>query len=558
MHFKQKIIIALLGVTLAGPYAISPTTHTYAATFTQSESAKIKSIQKQYTNLPKTIFDQNNIYATAPHLTSPFSAGTLNDSYVSDQLAYINFYRSLFNLPSITSNTTDNDNAQLTASVMAAINADPFKNQHGLPNEKRPKYISKANWSIAKNVSASSNLNFNVSDQSAGDVITDLLTDSYNLDGSDTGHRAWILSSRLTTTGIGAAYGSNGYRYSVQQVAYASDSFNTASTSTVSYPSSGIFPIELLTGKNIAWSLYLSDQTVLGKPKITITDLDTGQTVKATKVKNYSNLGYGNFATVLTYFPGNLKLTSGHSYAVKIKGVYNYTFKLFNLNKENESVSEAPTSSTSSNKSPSSEDYDYNVTVPKISSNNDSSSASSSLNIDSSAISGSDDSASNSSGTITFNIPTQTESNTNTNNATNSDTTSIEDVIDIRPDLLLKGEKLRDTLSSNRQLNTNLFGRSYQDGKSFYNLGSNQWFKTFYITSNPQLKAGLINITQSTIDKNVYSSPYDDLRKPSITHLTPGKSYPYGQTITIGNTVWYYLGPHQWIRQPLGQTNNLI
>ena len=39
----------------------------------------------------------------------------------------------------------------------------------------------------------------------AGDVITDLITDHYNLTGSDTGHRAWLLSSRLTTTGIGGS-----------------------------------------------------------------------------------------------------------------------------------------------------------------------------------------------------------------------------------------------------------------------------------------------------------------------------------------------------------------
>lgn len=552
MRFKQQFIIALLSVILVGPYATTNATHAYASTFTQTEETRIKNIQEQYNSLPKTIFAQNNIYSKAPHLTSPFSSGALNNSYVSDQLAYINFYRSLFNLPTITSNTTDNENAQITASVMAAINADPFKNQHGLPNDKRPKYISKTNWSIAKIVSASSNLNFNVSDQSAGDVITDLLTDSYNLDGSDTGHRAWLLSSRLTTTGIGAAYGSNGYRYSVQQVAYASDSFNTASIPTVAYPTSGIFPIELLQGKNIAWSLYLSDQTILGKPKITITDLDTGQTVKATKVKNYSNLGYGNFATVLTYFPGKLKLVSGHSYSVKIKGIYNYTFKLYNLDKSNEAVSEAPTTENKSNKAPNS--VNYNVTVPKISANSDnSSSTSSSLNIDNSF--NDSNSTPNSNSTIDFNIPTQTETNTNTTNSIN---TVINDVVDIRPDLLLKGEELRDKLSTTRKLNTSLFGRSYQDGKTYYNLGPNQWFKNFYITSNPQLNAGLINVTQSTIDRNVYSSPYADLQKASITRLTSGKSYPYGQTITIGNTVWYYIGPHQWIRQPLGQTNNLI
>ena len=70
---------------------------------------------------------------------------------------------------------------------MAAVNANPFINQHGLPSEKKPNYISKSIWKLAKDTSETSNLNFNVSPQSAGDVITDLITDHYNLTGSDTG-----------------------------------------------------------------------------------------------------------------------------------------------------------------------------------------------------------------------------------------------------------------------------------------------------------------------------------------------------------------------------------
>ncbi|MEB3363803.1 CAP domain-containing protein [Lactobacillus sp. R2/2] len=87
-----------------------------------------------------------------------------------------------------------------------------------MPFEKRPKVINKSVWQLARNISSKANLNFNTSDQTAGDVITDLLTDQYNLTGADTGHRAWLLSTRLTSTGAGAAYGKNGYRYSVQKV----------------------------------------------------------------------------------------------------------------------------------------------------------------------------------------------------------------------------------------------------------------------------------------------------------------------------------------------------
>ena len=68
---------------------------------------------------------------------------------------------------------------------MAAINANPFINQHGLPSETKPSNISKFVWKLAKDTSETSNLNFNVSQQTAGDVITDLITDHYNLTGSD-------------------------------------------------------------------------------------------------------------------------------------------------------------------------------------------------------------------------------------------------------------------------------------------------------------------------------------------------------------------------------------
>ena len=113
-----------------------------------------------------------------------------------------------------------------------------------------------------QNVSASSNLNFNVSNQSAGDVITDLLTDTYNLDGSDTGHRAWLLSSRLTTTGIGAAYGENNYRYSVQQVAYPSDGYKAAAKVQLLIQIAAFFQSNYFREILSPGPLYLSDKTI--------------------------------------------------------------------------------------------------------------------------------------------------------------------------------------------------------------------------------------------------------------------------------------------------------
>lgn len=329
--FSITAIVALLFVPLASRSA-------QAATFTTQEINEIHNFQKEYANLDKTAYSASNIYSVKPHLNKKFRAGKLSNKYVNTQLAYINYYRSLFGLSAVTTNEVSNSAAQKTAAVMAAINANPFINQHGLPSEKRPSYISKATWKLAKETSETSNLNFNVSHQSAGDVITDLVTDHYNLSGSDTGHRAWLLSTRLTTTGIGAAYGNNGYRYSVQKVLNANDMFRAASQPIVTYPSVRLFPSELSKGKNIVWSIYLSDKVVRTTPSITIKDLDTGIVTNATHVKNYSSSGYGNFKTIITYSPGKTNIVSGHEYEVNINGIYKYTFKLFKQDATNDTT----------------------------------------------------------------------------------------------------------------------------------------------------------------------------------------------------------------------------
>lgn len=325
MLFRKITLVATFALLIA-PFGA---TSAQAATFTTGETKQVHHFQSEYANLSKKNYNSSNIYAKTPHLTKKFKVGKLNAKYADSQLDYINYYRSLFGLTAITMNKTAQKNAQKTAAVMASINANPFVNQHGLPNESKPNYVSKSMWKIAQDTSETSNLNFNVTNQSAGDVITDLVTDHYNLSGSDTGHRAWILSTRLSTTGVGAAYGTNGYRYSVQKVLNVNDLFRDSSQPIVAYPSSGVFPIELAKGKNIAWSLYLSDKSVKNKPKVTITDMDTNQTYKGTDMKNYSSSGYGNFKSVLTYSPGNTPLIAGHEYKVKIGKVYTYKFKLF-------------------------------------------------------------------------------------------------------------------------------------------------------------------------------------------------------------------------------------
>lgn len=329
--FSITAIVALLFVPLTSQKA-------QAATFTTQEINEIHNFQKEYANLDKTNYSVSNIYAVKPSLSKKFKAGSLNSKYINTQVDYINYYRSLFGLTPVTTTEGSNSDAQKTAAVMAAINANPFINQHGLPSEQKPAFISKVTWKLAKETSESSNLNFNVSRQSAGDVITDLITDHYNLNGTDTGHRAWLLSTRLTTTGIGAAYGKNGYRYSVQKVLNANDMFRAASQPIVTYPSVRLFPSELAKGKNIVWSIYLSNRVVRTTPTVTIRDLDTDIVTNGTHVRNYNSSGYGNFKTIITYSPGRTHIVPGHEYEVNVNGVYKYRFKLFKQDATNDTT----------------------------------------------------------------------------------------------------------------------------------------------------------------------------------------------------------------------------
>ena len=325
---SRKIILILTSLLCVLPFNTSAVS---AAEFTQAETAKIQQLRQDYNALDHTTFNTTNLYAVKPQFSRKLKEGILAPTYLEQQLAYINYYRQLFNLEPVSDNHQDNISAQKTAAVLALLNANPLINQHNLPYEKKPKIINRGTWQIARKTSNAANLNFNTCNQSAGDVVTDLLTDSYNLTGTDTGHRAWLLSTKLTTIGIGAAYGKNGYRYSVQKVINSTDAFRLASQAQVAYPEAGVFPIEILKGKNIAWSLYFSDQVIEGTPKITITDEDSGISYQAEKVENFSSAGYGNFQSVITYLPGDTPLIPNHEYRVDISGITSYHFKLFQL-----------------------------------------------------------------------------------------------------------------------------------------------------------------------------------------------------------------------------------
>lgn len=335
MKFKHRLVALSVGILLCD--AAVPALPTYAASYSISEASQASHFQTEFHKLDQnTNYNQSSLFITSPSFANPFNPGILKPSYITTSMAYVNYYRSLFGLPSEANHKIDNDNAQLGAASLAAVNAKTSLRAHGLIGYKRPSYISEQSWSAAE-LATQGNINFleTNSGATAGEVVTDLLQDRDNIAGSgNTGHRALILSARATRMGIGAAYGkNNGKLYSVENGMFADDILRRPVKSVVTYPSNSVFPYELVDS-NTPWTVYFAGKHVSRIPKVYITDLTTKKKYAAKHVRNFGNDYYGmGYTSAISFKPDyRLKIVNTHKYCVEIKGIYSYTFRLFRQN----------------------------------------------------------------------------------------------------------------------------------------------------------------------------------------------------------------------------------
>lgn len=82
MTFTKKAAIFLATIVLSTGASTIIATNTQAATFTKDEIQEVHQIQNQYKNLPKESFNAGNLYASTPHLTAPFSPGSIKINIV--------------------------------------------------------------------------------------------------------------------------------------------------------------------------------------------------------------------------------------------------------------------------------------------------------------------------------------------------------------------------------------------------------------------------------------------------------------------------------------------
>lgn len=129
--------------------------------------------------------------------------------------------------------------------------------------------------------------------------------------------------------GIGAAYGSSNKKfYSVQNGVFADDILRPAVKDVVAFPSSGVFPHELLDS-DTPWSIYFAKRRLTRQPKIYVTDLTTNKKKRAIHVRNYGTDYFGDGYTSAISFDPNISLINTHKYKVEIRGITSYSFRLF-------------------------------------------------------------------------------------------------------------------------------------------------------------------------------------------------------------------------------------
>lgn len=337
MKIKAAFLVLTASVAIFSFTDIANTEQVYAAKYSKSEIKKVRKFQRNYRSLSKKNYNQNNLYEVTPNYAEPFNPGKLKTNYIKSSMAYINYYRSLFGLPSEANPAKDNDDAQIGAASLASVNARIDLNAHGLLGYKRPSFIDKYAWDTAESATLG-NINFlegNAS-ASAGEIVTDLLQDQNNLSGyGNTGHRALLLSAKATHMGIGAAYGNNGVMYSVQNGVFADDILRSPVKNTVTYPSNFVFPYELVN-KSTPWSAYFAGKRINGTPKVYIRDLTAKKNYRGRSVHNFKSVYFSEgYSSAITFYPGKTKLVNTHKYRVKIGNYYSYSFRLFRQKSKN-------------------------------------------------------------------------------------------------------------------------------------------------------------------------------------------------------------------------------
>ncbi|CAK1242718.1 Glucan-binding domain (YG repeat) [Fructobacillus fructosus] len=315
--------------------------------YTDAEKQQINDSNATYTRLAeKTESLRNNIYAVQPQQKADgtFVPGQLTDEAMQNAIDWLNYYRTMFGLSTVTSDANLANEDQTTAAVEGAI----YAMTHTLKDdETKPANVSNSDWDKAANGAGNSNLY-----QTGGYAYALqytmrgwLLDDSNAMAGfrpAMVGHRQTMLNPSSTAVGFGTASGMT----ALQMNHDASMQMSKDSKTIISFPAANLFPASLANGSDVCWSVdfgYGLGYKISNKQEelaVTIQNTTTGQTLNVDNDKIYDTSWYsrnGYSSVAFNFDKKKIDVKANNAYKVTVKtskGDYSYNFKLYDDSKQ--------------------------------------------------------------------------------------------------------------------------------------------------------------------------------------------------------------------------------
>ena len=201
------------------------------------------------------------VFTVQPSSAAPYAIGALDETYLSDGVRMLNFYRWLAGLEPVSLSDHLNVQAQYGAVLLAA-------NDSLTHTPKKPVGMDEAFYRMGANACAGSNISMRLGYEANTLLRSALQAHMDELSASnraDLGHRRWLLNPQLGKVGFGLATAASGRQYITVPIL---DSTGTGTTpASVLWPAAGYFPGNVFA-PGTPWSVIL-DTAVYRIPRET-------------------------------------------------------------------------------------------------------------------------------------------------------------------------------------------------------------------------------------------------------------------------------------------------
>lgn len=316
--------------------------------YTSEETAAINAQNKRYAQLKAKTASLTNIYEVTPQTDANgrFVAGKLTDEALQNAVDWLNYYRELFGVGTVTANPSLTQRAQITAAVEATARV---MTHHLEADAQKPQNVSDEDWQVAKKGAAASSLySYGGTVEGLQNLFKGWLLDDSNVMGDEAtvGHRQTMLGTSATTIGFGTA---DGVRLNSVKGSSAltmspdiMGQYNRNATGVVSYPAAKLFPVSLVAEEAVLWSIDLgiaSGHTLATRPTVTIKNLATGTTQRVAANALFITTRYSREGTSVAFKvkQDGFRIQAGDRYEVSVttqQGSYSYQFRLYDDTKQ--------------------------------------------------------------------------------------------------------------------------------------------------------------------------------------------------------------------------------